>query len=116
MKKILFDDFTIKKTHYDITDNIYNINFQYDILQNINQDTSQNNYIKKEILKKYYSYKSQDRKNNKFDKEKHITYDELMLKLTESKLKCYYCNQKLYLVYKKKMSLCNGVLKDMIII
>lgn len=102
MKKIFFDDFTIKKTDYDIKHNIYDINLQYDILQNIDTDLSHNAHVKKEILKKYYSYKSQDKKKNKYDKDKHITYAELISKLKDSQLKCYYCNNNLYLVYKKK--------------
>ena len=57
----------------------------------------------KEIIKslktKHYSYRSQDKKSKKFDDTQHITFDQLVDKLIESKLICFYCNENLKLIY-----------------
>lgn len=103
MKKIIFDDPYLKKS--TIEDNSFfeqknHLTYLYNIINNI--DFSNNNIIINEIKKKYSSYKSQDKLKNKFDKEQHITFDELLNKLYESKLMCYYCNVELLLIYKNK--------------
>ena len=43
----------------------------------------------------------QDIKKNKFNEEKLIKIDECIDKLVLSKMKCYYCNQDLLLIYEK---------------
>jgi NAD-dependent dihydropyrimidine dehydrogenase PreA subunit len=53
------------------------------------------------IQRKHSAYKSQDKIKHKFDDNKHITLNELIEKIIESKLKCYYCEKDLYLVYNK---------------
>ena len=55
-----------------------------------------------EIKKKLYSYKSQDKIKGKYDEEQFITYDELIQKLCESNLICYYCNKDLYITNRTK--------------
>jgi len=65
-------------------------------------DISLTKLIKQEIGKKMSSYKSQDKKNKKYDDEQHISYEELLKKLESSGLKCYYCNSDLFLLYKKR--------------
>lgn len=57
--------------------------------------------IMNEIRKKHYAYKSQDKIKHKFDDLQHITLDELIHKIMDSKLKCYYCECDLLLVYNK---------------
>ncbi len=56
----------------------------------------------KEIKKKHSSYKSQDKQKHKYDEEKHITLPELIQKLLDCRLKCYYCNKDMMLLYNKK--------------
>ena len=56
----------------------------------------------KEIKKKHSSYKSQDKLKHKYDESQHITLDQLIHKMVESELKCYYCNKEVVLLYNKK--------------
>ena len=68
-------------------------------------DTSYNNIQKeyeKEIKKKLNSYKNQDKQKNKFDNDQMITYNQIIIKLYESKLKCYYCNCEMVILFNKK--------------
>ena len=58
-----------------------------------------NEKVKKEILQKLQSYKSQDKKKAKYNKEKFITYDELLEKLVISKMLCFYCRSQMKLIY-----------------
>jgi len=54
----------------------------------------------REIDKKIASYKTQDINKNKY-KSDNINQDETIEKLVISKLKCYYCNQNVFLFYNK---------------
>ena len=103
MKKIIFDDPYLKKNIVN-NDNLYNFNNHISYLYNIyhNIDFSYNNMIHQEIKKKYSSYKSQDKKKNRFDELQYITYNELIEKLYKSQLKCYYCQKSMILMYKNK--------------
>lgn len=103
MKKIFFDDPFLKKNYSD-DDNLYIKENQIQFLSNIynNIDHSYNKIIIKDIKKKFSSYKSQDKLKKKFDLDNHITYSELLEKLYQSKLKCFYCNIDLFLIYKNK--------------
>lgn len=104
MKKILFDNPYEKKNINLSNLNIYNIESQFEHLNNIinNVDCSNSTLILRDIKTKYNSYKYQDIKKKKYNPEKHITFDELVDKLRESKLNCYYCKSSLFLLYKKK--------------
>ena len=55
-----------------------------------------------ELRKKHSSYKSQDKQNHKFDLEQHITLEQMIDKLIDCQLKCYYCNKEVVLLYNKK--------------
>jgi len=55
--------------------------------------------LRKELERKIYNYKQQDIKKNILDESQLITYEELLEKLVESKLRCYYCKTKLKLIY-----------------
>lgn len=103
MKKILFDDHSLKKTSFDENEEIFLHERQLHYLENIwNKDMMYTDYLQREIKKKYQSYKSQDKKSHKYDEDKHITFVELIGKIQESKLLCYYCHSNMYLVYKEK--------------
>jgi hypothetical protein len=56
----------------------------------------------KEIKKKHSSYKSQDKEKHKYDETQHITLSQIIEKLKECNLKCYYCNREVMLLYNKK--------------
>jgi ribosomal protein L17 len=56
----------------------------------------------KHINKKISSYKQQDVKKNKLSIENFIKQEELLEKLVISKLKCYYCRNKVLLFYENK--------------
>ena len=60
-------------------------------------------FMKKEIERKLLSYKNQDIKKSKFNKEKLITYEECLEKLVVSKLKCYYCKKNCLVYYENKL-------------
>ena len=97
MKHIAFSDTTIKKKNYDIIINQYDIiKILYENKDEINKD------FESEIRKKLSAYKNQDKLHNKYDKEQHITYDQTIHKLYDSKLKCYYCNNDMLILYNKK--------------
>jgi len=92
MKQIVISDNNKK--------NILNIDFDH--LQSLKIEDEHTPIILREIKKKYLSYKGQDKLKHKFDKEQHITFDELIEKLIECDLKCYYCKKEMLLLYNKK--------------
>lgn len=105
MKTILYNDDKTKKNVIE-SDELYSIENHFDYIELIyNNDVFiYNTYINKELKKKYNSYIQQDKYKNKYDVEKHITYKQLIEKLYDSKLICYYCNNRVYLIYKDKVN------------
>ena len=106
MKQISFNPDNLKDSR-DLQDEKYfnienQLQYLLDFEKNKLVDISLNKTIKREISKKMSSYKSQDRKNGKYDDEQHISYEQLLQKLTSCQLKCYYCNSNLYLLYQKR--------------
>ena len=100
MKQIDFKDPYSRKITYQIDiDQLQSITDLY-----LNKDTSMNTYqdIITVLKKKYSSYKNQDKQSSKFDPEQHITYEQMIEKIYESNLKCYYCNCDLNILYNKK--------------
>jgi hypothetical protein len=66
-----------------------------------NDNTSEINvFVKKNILQKISSYKSQDINKKKYDCDKFITYNEVINKLRECTIKCFYCDKIVYLLYE----------------
>lgn len=59
-------------------------------------------FIRQSIKNKISSYKSQDKKSKKYDENQFITYDQLIQKLSDCSLVCYYCGITTLLVYKSK--------------
>ena len=53
-----------------------------------------------EIKTKLNCYKSQDLKKNIYDNQLFITYEQLIEKIKESELKCYYCKDFIYILYE----------------
>ena len=59
----------------------------------------------KHINKKISSYKQQDSKKNKLSIKNFIKQEELLEKLVISKLKCYYCRNKVLLFYENNLEI-----------
>ena len=67
----------------------------------LNWDTdNNNNNIIKEIEKKINGYKQQDIKKNIYQPERIINYQDVLEKLVISKLRCFYCRNKIMVMYK----------------
>jgi hypothetical protein len=95
MKQITLPDHFRKKKYVVDVD-------QLDILKKIRDNIESNDDFNSELKKKYNAYKNQDKHKNKFDETKHITYLQMINKLYESQLKCYYCNCELLILFNKK--------------
>tara|TARA_B110000858_G_C17795483_1_gene472195 strand:- start:1717 stop:2205 length:489 start_codon:yes stop_codon:yes gene_type:complete len=83
-KEYLFDD----KNHITIINQIF-----------LDQQFEGNKCVKRELNKKIASYKQQDLKKKKYHSNDFIKINELIEKLVVSKLKCFYCRQKVLLLY-----------------
>jgi hypothetical protein len=75
---------------------------QLSILKEIYENAEINNDFNKELKAKYNAYKNQDRIKNKYDEDKHITYIQMIKKIYDSQLTCYYCNCSLLILFNKK--------------
>jgi len=79
------------------------LNEMYDNLKNNLVTTTPSDtikIIKNQISNKLSGYKNQDVIKKVFDKEKIINYEETIGKLKNCNLKCHYCNENVYLLYK----------------
>ena len=100
MKHIIFDDPYNKKKIFDC-DSINTKTYIEKMYNNVKDD----DIIKQfeiEIKKKINSYKNQDKQKNKFDPEQFITYNQIIKKLYECELKCYYCQCNVVILFNKK--------------
>lgn len=104
MKQINFKDPFSRKINYDIEidqlECITNLYLKGELETTKSNET--NNDIIRVLKQKYSSYKSQDKHSHKYDPRQHITYEQMIEKLYNSKLKCYYCNCDLSILYNKK--------------
>ena len=57
--------------------------------------------ILRELEKKRNSYKHQDIDKNIYDENTIINLSDIIEKLVSSKLKCYYCKEKIQILYKQ---------------
>jgi hypothetical protein len=98
MKNIILRDTTQRKYIHLIDFN------QLEVLKNIqsNKISEYEESCLKEIKKKNSGYKSQDKLKHKYDDTQHITLVELIDKMVESELKCYYCRKDVTILYNKK--------------
>jgi len=85
----------------------YTHKYQLNLINNIYSkiENTIENHIKvyktviQEINKKIYGYKQQDIIKKKYDFEKFITFDDIINKLVQSELKCYYCKENIFVLY-----------------
>ncbi len=94
MKHIIFNPNLKKKIHTIDMD-------QFAIIESLHNNNTHKEY-EDEIKRKLYAYKSQDKLKHKFDEDSIITYTQIINKLYESKLKCYYCMKEMVILYNKK--------------
>jgi hypothetical protein len=99
MKNIILRDTTKRKEQHCLDRNPFEMISK--IQTHAELDEEESSFLR-ELKKKHSSYKSQDKLHHKFDDEKHITLNELVDKLVECKLLCYYCNQQVSLLYNQK--------------
>ena len=100
-KKIFIGkSYDIKKNTIDIE---YNMRQQKSFLNMIylKQEFTEKKELERNIKRKHNSYKQQDIKKKKYDDNKFIKYNCLLELLIISKLKCYYCNCDMKLLYSK---------------
>ena len=105
MKKIII--YSGKKTQKSKKSEKYNPNHidkkkQVEYINKLflNDDFSEKNDVISELKKKLNSYKQQDIKKKRYDKDKFITFDELVEKLVVSKLRCSYCRKECLVFYE----------------
>jgi hypothetical protein len=88
---------------WEFSEECYNHLYQFGLINDINDKIENHTKVCKtviqEINKKIYSYKQQDIIKNKYNIEKFITFENVVNKLVESKLKCYYCKENIFVLY-----------------
>ena len=90
--------------NYIYINKIHNINKLYKVYKNYNITESNYNIINfliNELKSKINSYKQQDKKKDYHEIINLITLDDVMNKLINSKLKCYYCQENLLILFTK---------------
>ncbi len=105
MKKqiIITNNMEKKKTEIDLNDDAHKMLNNISTINKLflNESFEYNDLIKKNLMTKKSSYRSQDIKKNRLTEE-FITYEELVEKLVISKLQCSYCKDTVLLVYENK--------------
>ena len=93
----------IKKLNITENNDIFDIKNQIILINKlfIDENFIEKNILIQEIKNKINSYKQQDTKKNSYESENLITLDNVIQKLVECKLKCYYCSKNLCILYKK---------------
>jgi len=97
MKNIILKDNSRKEKHRLDRD-------PFDLLTRIQQENLDEDATAclRDLRKKHSSYKSQDKQHHKFDEAQHVTLSQLVDKLVECKLLCYYCQKPVSLVYNQR--------------
>ena len=94
----------IKKLNIiDNNDYIFNIKNQLLFINKLFLDEVfiEKNILIQEIKNKINSYKQQDTKKDTYKTDHLITFDNVIQKLVECKLQCYYCQKYVSIFYKK---------------
>ena len=82
-----------KKMQFELLNKLnYNIDCKEEELKLIN-------LIKHELKKKHYSYRQQDIKKNILDDNMLISLEQIIQKLNDSLLECYYCSKYVKVIY-----------------
>ena len=65
----------------------------------MNTDFNEKSLVNKNLQKKWNGYKQQDIKNWQYNEFAYISKEQIITKLLESKLKCYYCKCSVCVLY-----------------
>ena len=97
-KRSAYEDFLsttgIKENELTYENQVLWINKMY-----MNENFQHDESIKKTIIKKVNGYKQQDKKKEIFDLNYFISIENVIEKIVVSKLKCYYCKEKMKIIY-----------------
>jgi hypothetical protein len=105
MKKVIKkpEDVKERKTMEQISIEMFSWESQYSLLNILTTKTNDDPsviLVKKQIMSKLNNYKQQDVLKKVHDERKLIHLDQVIGKLQESGLKCFYCKEEVYLLYK----------------
>ena len=105
MKKVIKkpEDVKERKTMDQVSLEMFSWESQYSLLSMLSNKINDNPtvmLVKKQISSKLNNYKQQDVIKKVYDERKIINLEEAICKLQESGLKCLYCKEELYLLYK----------------
>jgi hypothetical protein len=99
-KRVIVENWSIDKSYF-------NYDIQYKMLQEICEKESEMKKLDanfrimiSELERKLYSYKQQDIEKAIYNEKKFIDLNTLIKKLLECKLKCYYCNCDVFILYE----------------
>jgi hypothetical protein len=99
------EKFTIlsKDMSQNIIQNINNHKYQVDLINKLYLDIDypERKFVINELKSKISSYKQQDIKKTLHEQQNIITLDEVIEKIFNSKLKCYYCNKNMFILFDK---------------
>jgi 5-methylcytosine-specific restriction endonuclease McrA len=106
IKKLLpeqYDNTRKEIKNLNIPESLFEYRKQVEMINTLylNTPLTEDKILKRFINHKLSSYKQQDIKNEIYGPNYFISFDETVQKLVESKLKCFYCNKDLYLIYKE---------------
>lgn len=73
---------------------------QLEYIHNLDGSCNENVFVKKNILQKICGYRAQDVIKNKYNYDEFITYNEIIHKLRECNLKCFYCDKVVCILYE----------------
>ena len=95
-----------KSKNWSINSDFFDVEVQKEFLEKIDiEDNPENqdilNKINSEINNKLLSYKTQDKKKDKYNDAKFVNYDFIWNLLKQCKYTCFYCNQHVKLLYNE---------------
>ena len=112
MKKVTKQTTEIKKRveseKWTFSDEYYQHNKQLELLNNVlrnirySSEKSSDDVIKiviQQIHNKITGYKQQDNLKKMFDEEKFLTFENVIERLVNSEIKCYYCKKEMMILY-----------------
>jgi hypothetical protein len=107
MKKIVGDERDVVSRKFELDESFYMYQVQVDIIKYMNnceqdiplQYVDAVPVFTRNIKDKLSGYLSQDRIQERVDDGVHITFKDTVKKLIESEQKCYYCSEKVLLLY-----------------
>jgi hypothetical protein len=92
-----------KTNKWNFKDSDFTFENQYDIVQKIYDKKEEDfsmKFVLQELNKKLTGYKSQDRIKKLYDENKIIDIKNILLLLLECKFDCYYCKEKVNILYE----------------